>query len=109
MNMNNTKEKGIVNFIIYREKGDTHYTAVCLTFDIIEHGTELEELRQSIEEAARLHLESVVKNNLDDKLLNRSAPQKYWKILYEAMDGSEQSRKEAPVSEKHKEPAVSDI
>lgn len=103
----NTKEHGIIKFFIYRDKGDSHYTAVCLSFDIIEHGTNLEELKSSIEEAARLHLESVRENNLDDKLLNRSAPQKYWKKLYDAMVKSDQSeQQETKIKEV---PSVSDI
>lgn len=84
MNMN-TKQKGVVNFLIYRDKDDSMYTAVCLTFDIIEQGENLQDLKKSIEEAAKLHLESVIENKLDDKLLNRGAPKMYWKKLYNAM------------------------
>ncbi len=103
----NTKQKGVIKFLIYRGDGDSMYTAVCLTFDIVEHGKDLEELKKSIEEAARTHLESVIKNKLDDSLLNRSAPQKYWKILFEAMEEKESSTNQ----EKNKQeiPAVSDI
>ena len=104
--MKNTKQKGVINFLIYRDKGDSHYTAVCLSFDIVERGSDLEELKRSIEEAARLHLESVIENDLDVSLLNRSAPQKYWKKLYEAMVAYEQLSAETPLEE---EPAVSDI
>ena len=103
----NTKKQGVVKFLIYRDKGDSMSTAVCLTFDIVEHGKDLEELKNSIEEAARIHLESVVANKLNDGLLNRSAPQKYWKILFEAMEAKENSTNQ----EKNKQeiPAVSDI
>lgn len=76
---------GEVQFFIYRDKNDEQYTAVCLTFDIIEKGNNLEILKKSIEEAAKLHIETVVENNLSDKLLNRSAPKRYWKKLYDAM------------------------
>ena len=99
-----TKKGGTVQFLMYRDKGDSMYTAICLTFDIVEHGNNPDELKDSIEEAARLHFESVVKNQLDDKLLNRSAPQEYWKILYEAMTENEKEKKD-----KQEVPAVSDI
>ena len=105
----NTKHKGVINFLIYRDKGDSHYTAVCLNFDIVERGTDLELLKKSIEEAAALHLESVRENKLDDSLLNRSAPQKYWKKLYEAMVAYENMLKEQENATEHEEPNVSDI
>lgn len=99
----NTKKGGMIKFLIYREKGDSMYTAVCLTFDIVEHGKDLEDLKNSIQEAASLHLESVLANNLDDALLNRSAPQKYWKILFEAMEKTEKQQNKQDI------PEVSDI
>lgn len=105
----NTKQKGVINFLIYRDRGDSHYTAVCLTFDIVERGTDLEALKKSIEEAAALHLESVIENNLDDSLLNRSAPQKYWKKLYQAMVAYENMLKEQEDVSEYEEPSVSDI
>lgn len=104
----NTKKSGVIKFLIYREKGDSMYTAVCLTFDIVEHGNNIDELKESIQEAAKLHLESIVKNNLNDKLLNRSAPQQYWKILYEAMTAGEKNIEEQQEN-RQEVPAVSDI
>ena len=105
----NTKHKGLVRFLIYRDKGDSHYTAVCLDFDIVEQGDDLNELKKSIEEAARLHLESVIANDLDNKLLNRSAPQKYWKKLYDAMVAYENMLDEQENATAYEEPSVSDI
>ncbi len=105
----NTKEEGLVNFLIYRDSRAKHYTAVCLTFDIVEHGKDPVKLRESIEEAALLHIEAVVEGNLDSKLLNRSAPKKYWKKLYDSMVNYEQSLKESnekPIGDKS---IVSDI
>jgi len=106
----NTKQEGVINFLIYREKGDHLYTAVCLNFDIVENSDDLKALKESIEEAARLHLESVIGNNLDDALLNRSAPQKYWKKLYEGMVAYEHmlNKKEEKVAKQEK-PSISDI
>ncbi len=107
----NTKEQGMVHFLIYRDRGDKKYTAVCLDFDIVEVGEDFEALRKSIEEAASLHLESVIMNDSPDKLLNRSAPQQYWKKAYEAMTAYEQFLKEQEErrNNSYSEPSVSDI
>lgn len=108
--MQNTKEKGVVNFVVYRDSSDSMYTAVCLDFDIVEQGDDLEELKKSIEAGARLHLESVVKNDLNDGLLNRSAPKKYWKKLYECMVAYEDFlNKKNDITSKQKKPSVSDV
>ncbi len=78
----NTKEKGLIEALVYKE-GDS-YIGVCLTFDIVEEGSDPVALAESIKEAARLHLETVIKNNLSDELLNRYAPEEYWKKYFEA-------------------------
>ena len=76
----NTKAGGEVNFIIYKDSKANEYTAVCLDFDIIETGDDPDELRLSIEEAARMHITTIIEQGLSDKLLNRPAPVKYWNI-----------------------------
>lgn len=76
----NTKESGEVNFIIFKEKDNDEYTAVCLDFDIVESGDDIEFLRKSIEEAAKMHIETVRGFGLDDALLNRHAPEAYWDV-----------------------------
>lgn len=84
--MKNTKEKGMVEFFVYHERNS--YVGVCLTFGILEEGTNSLALMESIKEAAMLHLEVVVKNNLSDELLNRHAPKKYWDKYHEALKQS---------------------
>ena len=54
------------------------YFGVCLTFDIVEEGDNPTELMRSVREAAELHLETIIRNNLTDELLNRYAPEEYW-------------------------------
>ena len=105
----NTKDKGVVNFLIYRDSSDSQYTAVCLTFDIVEQGENIEELKKSIQEAAALHIESVLANGLSNNLLNRSAPQKYWKKLYDAMTAYDKMLKRQEEVITYEEPSVSDI
>jgi predicted RNase H-like HicB family nuclease len=76
----NTKERGIIEFLVYK-KGNT-FIGVCLTFDIVEEGNNPTELMKSIREAAELHLETVIRNDLPDELLNRYAPEEYWKKYF---------------------------
>lgn len=78
----NTKEKGIIEFLVYKE-GDS-FVGVCLTFDIVEEGKNSTELMRSIKEAAELHLETVIRENLTDELLNRYAPEEYWIKYFKA-------------------------
>ncbi len=77
----NTKEKGTIEFLVYKE-GKT-FVGVCLTFDIVEEGTDALSVLKSIKEAAQVHLNAVVKNNMSDDLLNRYAPAEYWKKYFE--------------------------
>ncbi len=72
----NTKERGIIECLVYKESNI--FVGVCLTFDIVEEGDNPTELMKSIREAAELHLETVIRNNLTDELLNRYAPEEYW-------------------------------
>ena len=78
----NTKEKGVVEFVIYKEGNS--FVGVCLTFDILEEGDNPMELIKSLKEAAELHLETVRKNNMSDELLNRYAPEEYWAKYFDA-------------------------
>lgn len=78
----NTKKRGVVEFLTYKE--GKAFVGVCLTFDIVEEGTDPVELTRSLRDAAELHVETVIKNNLSDDLLNRYAPDEYWKKYFEA-------------------------
>jgi predicted RNase H-like HicB family nuclease len=92
----NTKKRGVVEFLFYPEKG--RYIGVCLTFDIIEEGKDLNKLRASLEEAARLHLETVTKEGLSEDLLNRYAPLKYWNKYFEIQKEYVRNRAEKAVN-----------
>jgi predicted RNase H-like HicB family nuclease len=81
--MRNTKKEGLIEFLVYPE-GDK-FVGACLTFDIIEEGGDPIKLMESIKEAAQLHLEIVVKEDMSDDLLNRYAPEEYWDKYFEAL------------------------
>lgn len=74
----NTKEKGWVEFLVYQDNQENKFIGVCLTFDIVEEGTDPKSLMQDLEEAAKLHIKVVIEKNLPDDLLNRYAPNEYW-------------------------------
>ncbi|MEK7527587.1 MAG: hypothetical protein AAB574_01020 [Patescibacteria group bacterium] len=80
-NLYNTKKRGVLRFFFYQDA--KHYVAVCLDLDLVEFGKDSQELQKSIHEAARAHVDAVIKNNLSDDLLNKPAPAKYWKKLNE--------------------------
>ncbi len=105
----NTKSSGEVNFIIYKKKGDSAYTAVCLDFDIVETGDNPDKLRQSIEEAARMHIATVLEMKLSEDLLNRHAPAEYWDYARKVVADYEQSLERDERRQKHKAPSLSDI
>ena len=74
----NTKTKGSVEVFIFQEK-DGDFCAVCLNLNLIEWGKDPEELTHSIKEAVESYVNGVISKNLSDDLLNRPAPEKYWK------------------------------
>lgn len=76
--LRNTYNFGKLTFLILKEKQS--YTGVCLEFDLIVNAPTPEEAREHIEDLASGWLENVRKNNLSEGLLNKRAPQKYWKM-----------------------------
>jgi len=74
------------------------FIAVCLDFDIIEEATTREKVETSIKEAIRGYIENICKNNLSDKLLNRHADEKYWKMYKEHLNllAEKENLKSAP-------------
>ncbi|OGZ06835.1 MAG: hypothetical protein A3D65_06765 [Candidatus Lloydbacteria bacterium RIFCSPHIGHO2_02_FULL_50_13] len=86
----NTKENGTAEFTIFEE--NSTFVGVCLTFDIVVEGTNYEEVREQLIDAAKVHIETVRRNNLPVELLNRHAPAEYWEKRKSTLltDGSEQ-------------------
>lgn len=80
----NTKEAGLLEFLVYPENG--RFVGVCLTLDIVEEGGDPNRLMESIREAATGHVLLVVQKNLDDALLNRPAPNEYWQKYFEVLE-----------------------
>lgn len=82
--MQNTKEKGEIEFVIYYDFAEKHFVGVCLTFNIVIEGVDSVSMEQELREAANRHVQTVREGQLPDTLLNRSAPKLYWDIYHEA-------------------------
>ena len=78
---NNTYHSGRARVFIYKDRGK--YIAVCLEFGLIVAAKTLENARECINNVTQSYLSNVLENKLSEKLLNRSAPKKYWKIYEE--------------------------
>ncbi len=88
----NTKKSGIARVMIY--KTDKIFRAVCLDFDLIEEADSYDEVEEQIRESVEGYVENICKNDLDDELLNRQAPLKYWKRYRAHLRSMEKERPE---------------
>lgn len=88
----NTKKQGFIEFFVYPEK--KQFVGICLTFDIVLEGKNPSKIMQGLQDAASLHIKTVKKNNLSDDLLNRYAPDEYWKKYFETLELLKRSRLE---------------
>lgn len=74
--MTNTKQKGILRFVVYPE--GKHYIGVCLDLNIIEEGDDFYEVWENLKEASLGYVETVEKEGLRDHTLNQKTPREYW-------------------------------
>jgi len=78
--MKNTKKKGRFTIFVYPET-PKHFIGVNLTFDLVVEGNNSVEVLENIKKASLDYIETICKKKLDDDLLNRRAPEKYWDRL----------------------------
>ncbi len=90
MLIQNTKRKG--NITIFGYKSGKKFISVCLELDIVKEGTKREVLTQEMIEAVKGHVETVCKAKLDETLLNRPAPEKYWRAYEKFLDSQKKSK-----------------
>jgi len=95
----NTKEKGHLSFIVFKKLDEELYTAVCLELNIVGQHDDRHEAMKNIETAAFEYVKSVLEDKAPDSLLNRPAPEKYWKI-------SELIKQQTPPSVSRTEEAI---
>lgn len=78
--MKNTKEKGTLHFLIYKKMDSKEYTAICLELGLVEVSQNPDYLKESVVDAAKGYVHTVIKENLSDELLNLTPPKEYLKI-----------------------------
>ena len=78
LTFNNTYESGSARVFVMKE--DDSFVGVCLEFGLVIREDSLQKAQEVIKDLTEAHIENVLKNKLSEKLLNRSAPQKYWDI-----------------------------
>lgn len=81
--MRNTKKQGKFTLFAYPEK--SNYMGVCLEFDLIVEEKTPQEALKHILNASFGYLETVIKNNYSDDLLNEKPPIKYLKKYQEIL------------------------
>ncbi len=78
--INNTLHRGTVTVFLF-PKGKK-YIGVCLELDIVDEDTNIEELKTRIRERVDSYIDYVCDNKKDGALLNRPAPDEYWKKFF---------------------------
>ncbi len=81
MKTNNTHNSGTATVFFY-QKGKK-YIGVCLQFDLVDEDTDLDQLKVRMKEKVDSYIKYVCSNKKDVKLLNRPAPDVYWKEFFE--------------------------
>ena len=76
----NTKKFGKLRFVVYKSKDQ--YIGVCLELDEVITEESIEKAANRIIEACKGYVETVIKENLSDDLLNQRAPLKYYIRYY---------------------------
>jgi|SRR3989338_512141 len=80
----NTRLSGRVTHFVYRSKD--RYVGVCLEFDIVDDDPNKEVLFERLQARAVSYVKYVCENEMDDALLNRHAPKKYWNLYLKALN-----------------------
>jgi hypothetical protein len=81
-NLVNMKKELSVRFFIFKEKGEKHFTGVCLDFGIVLEGKNPIELKHELETAAIGYLKTIAMEGMSADLLRNQAEKKYFD-LYE--------------------------
>ena len=78
---NNTKEKGILRFLVYFEPKDNEFVGICMDLGIIKTGKNPVLVEQDVTEAAMGYVETICKEQLSDRLLNQKPPKEYIEVF----------------------------
>lgn len=67
--MNNNKNSGNLNFIIYQDQETKEYCGLCIELGIYDSSDNLESLKKNLIDASKGYVHSVMKDKLSDELL----------------------------------------
>ncbi len=90
----NTHQRGVVTVFLYR-KGKK-YLGVCLELDIVDEDSDRIALMVRMREMVQSYVEYVCSRHLDESLLNRPAPAKYWKMFFKHLYSLQELEKKYP-------------
>ena len=102
--MKNTKNRGILHFLIYKEHSSKEYTGVCLELGLLDVSENPDYLKQSLIDAAKGYVHTIIKEKLSDDLLNISPAKEYKELYLRALQSLRIDRKIEKV-----EPKLNDI
>jgi hypothetical protein len=70
-------------FTVFVYRTGKRYVGVCLELDLIDNGTDPEELEERMKKSVESYVRHVCANDrFDSSFLDRPAPKKYWDIFY---------------------------
>lgn len=85
----NTKSEGVATVFLYRK--DSKFIGVCLELDIVDDGSDFDELRQRMRQNVESYIRYVCSKDADESLLNRPAPKEYWDMFSDLLSELKQS------------------
>lgn len=89
--MKRTKHNPPFTLFIYRS--GKRYVGVCLELDLVDNGTDPEELEERMKKSIESYVRHVCKDDrFDERHLNRPAPKKYWDIFYKYVGDLQRTR-----------------
>ncbi|MDO8472139.1 MAG: hypothetical protein Q7S64_03280 [bacterium] len=84
--MKNTKERGILRYLIYKDTRADEYVGVCVDIGLIKVGTNNANVKRDLINASKGFVRTVCEQNLSNGLLNQQPPQQYMDIFNEIVE-----------------------
>lgn len=82
MKSKNTHKNVTATVFVFLNAKEKKYVGVCLELDIVETDKDKVVLAKRMKEHVQAYVEYVCTKKLDENLLNRPAPDEYWKMFF---------------------------
>src|SRR3989344_2204624 len=79
--MNNEKSKGVLSYFLFYDSREKEYVGICVELGMLRFGSDLNKLKEDLQNASKGYVETIIKNDLSENLLNQELPEEY-KELY---------------------------